>query len=108
MVAVPGTSPPADWIDGETNGNTVEDCFLSVAKLLKISETSKFILIIWNIIKKKFVTLWAKTLKNKIILIMLIPSNFNIQIKTALVSQGCCILKQYIHQERKFHFLNLI
>ena len=45
MVAVPGTSPPADWIDGETNGNTVEDCFLSVAKLRKISGTSKIILI---------------------------------------------------------------
>lgn len=45
LVSAPGTSPPAGWIDGETNGNTVEDCFLSVAKVRKISETSKIILI---------------------------------------------------------------
>lgn len=52
MVAVPGTSPPAGWLDGETNGvAAVEDCFLSVAKLLKISETSKFFDVFWRIKK---------------------------------------------------------
>ena len=60
MVAVPGTSPPADWIDGETNGNTVEDCFLSVAKLRKISGTSKIILIFWNRIEKLIITFAEK------------------------------------------------
>ena len=35
MVAVPGTSPPAGWLDGETNGVVaVEDCFFySVCKV---------------------------------------------------------------------------
>ena len=35
LVAVLGTSPPAGWLDGETNGNIVEDCFFISCKVTK-------------------------------------------------------------------------